>query len=624
MKKLFSYFSYLPQKLLAGLAVIALVAVPLTMTLAEGRPTMPYEGPGTPGADHVVFNSFTGVPNVGDERNFLHGKIAGAEGGFTDPVNVSNNDEVLVRVYVHNNADSSLNESGEGIAKNTRVRVELPEGLDSSQELNGYISADNAMPETVTDNMKLQSGQRFEVDYVSGSATIKTNFMDKQISDDIVDGGVLIGDDKLDGKVNGCFEYVALVTFKVKIKSPKLDVVKEVRQAGQGSFHESMLKGVKPGDKLEYRITFKNTGKTSITDPVVGDTMPEYVRYVSDSAVIYNENTGPAGRNIGNAVVDGGVRIKETYKPGAVGIIVLEGVVEDSIKDSECGLVDQANWAAVRSEDSNRDDDYVTVKIDTGVDCEPDEPIVRCDSLVADTSILKIGENVNFTANATAENGATVESYSFNYGDGSADTVDSNTASHTYTDDGTYTATVDVNFLVDGEQVSKSGQNCKVVITVEKEPVQPTYSCKMLSVDNATPVLNEEVIFTVDANAENGASVKQYRFDFGDGSDVFVTDDADVAHSYDAAGQYDVSVEVVFDVNGEMKTASSADCALSVDVQPATPVVTPEPETETPEELPNTGAAEALMAITGTGAIGQAVSSYTKSRKGLRGVLKDL
>ena len=45
-------------------------------------------------------------------------------------------------------------------------------------------------------------------------------------------------------------------------------------------------------------------------------------------------------------------------------------------------------------------------------------------------------------------------------------------------------------------------------------------------------------------------------------------------------------------------------------------------EPETPEQLPNTGAAQVLMATAGTGAMGQAAVSYVKSRRSLRDVLK--
>src|SRR3989344_3864945 len=92
------------------------------------RPTKKYVQ-GQPGFDHVTFNSFTGVPNIGDERNFLTGKIDGAPDGFYDPMNqVRDGNEILVRVYIHNGADSSLNSDANnkvGIARNTKVRVEV-------------------------------------------------------------------------------------------------------------------------------------------------------------------------------------------------------------------------------------------------------------------------------------------------------------------------------------------------------------------------------------------------------------------------------------------------------------------------------------------------------------------
>lgn len=215
-------------------SLFAIVAVALAMTavvatagFGPDRPTKVYNGPGTPGFNHVTFNSFTNVPNIGDERNFVTGKIAGADGGFYDPMTkIRGNDELLVRVYVHNGADPSLNANGSGIARNTKVRVQLPaaDALAKNQTAKAFVSADNAQPREIYDtlDMSAENGQAFAVKYIPGSASVTSNTGTQAVSDSIVSTGVNFGDQK------GCFEYIRLVTFKVKVKAPNYTLAKTV------------------------------------------------------------------------------------------------------------------------------------------------------------------------------------------------------------------------------------------------------------------------------------------------------------------------------------------------------------------------------------------------------------
>src|SRR5665213_309731 len=60
-----------------------------------------------PGANYVTFNSFTNAPNYGDERAFFDGKDAGVTGpgGYQDSIGVHDGQELVLRVYIHNNAN---------------------------------------------------------------------------------------------------------------------------------------------------------------------------------------------------------------------------------------------------------------------------------------------------------------------------------------------------------------------------------------------------------------------------------------------------------------------------------------------------------------------------------------
>src|SRR5690606_15105501 len=108
---------------------------------------------------------------------------------------------------------------------------------------------------------------------------------------------------------------------------------------------------------------------------------------------------------------------------------------------------------------------------------EVPEPIVKCVSLVGLPDSIKPGQEVKFTAKASAEN-ADIVKYVFDFGDGNSKTVttDSATASaaNVYAKAGDYTAKVTVHFDADGKEIVKTSDKCVEKISVEKEPVCPT------------------------------------------------------------------------------------------------------------------------------------------------------
>lgn len=256
------------------------------------------------------------------------------------------------------------------------------------------------------------------------------------------------------------------------------------------------------------------------------------------------------------------------------------------------------------------------------------EPVYACDSLQAN----KIeGTRYRFTARATAEDGAQIESYTFTFGDGNSQTTSDKTIEHTYNQPGAYTAQVTVNILVDGKVKTETGEDCKVKITIAEEvEEEPLYRC-----DNLTARLIGERKFgyTLTYTAEDGAILDRVTYNFGDSTtETFAADDAtSVEHAYLESGDFTTTATLYFDVeeNGEtVERTKTCEVRVSLDEKE---VPCPIPgkehlpkdsdecveEKETPPELPKTGFDMFIGGSLGAGSIAAAGHYWIASRRNL-------
>ncbi|MCX6728850.1 MAG: PKD domain-containing protein [Candidatus Saccharibacteria bacterium] len=101
-------------------------------------------------------------------------------------------------------------------------------------------------------------------------------------------------------------------------------------------------------------------------------------------------------------------------------------------------------------------------------------------------------------------------------------------------------------------------------------PVQPDYSCDELT---AKLISGNQYKFSGRATAKNGASVKNYEFDFGDGANKTTASPNNILHTYSSKdATYKARLSVNFKVNGASKNASSNACTAKITVsKPPTP-----------------------------------------------------
>lgn len=343
------------------------------------RPTFTGEKP----ADYVTFNSITNNPNHGDERNFVLIREAG-KGSYTDSIKVQPGKEYEVYSYFHNNAKDTLNASGVGIAKNVRMSAQVPSVVKASEKgiVSTSISADNAQPKKVWDEAYITTDNTVALSYVASSAKIHSNgavngsgLATSLFSTD----GTYLGFDSLNGILPGCNEYAGYVIYRLKVDQPNFTFKKEVSAAGQHKWVDSLQ--AKIGDKVDYKLTYKNTGTTRQNDITIKDTLPAGMTYVKGSTKVANLNA-PNGVAVSDNLTTVGINAG-SYGPDTTSTVTFSAQITDN-KALTCGQAVLINKAsAITANGTKSDQANVTVNVNCAPnECKPGIPTgdTRCEA----------------------------------------------------------------------------------------------------------------------------------------------------------------------------------------------------------------------------------------------------
>lgn len=475
MGKLLALMRRAPKRTAAVFAAFAVAIIAPLAVNAWGpdRPTYTYQNP----APHVTFNSMTGTPNYGDERNFVRIKEAtAANNTYVDNINFEAGKEYTVMVYFHNNASSHLNDAAhdyKGIAVNTKMRVQMPATVKAGEQarITGFVSADNAQPGTVWDEAYGKVSSNVALRYVPNSATIYSNgdVDGEKMPDTLYTTGAHLGYDQLNGKVPGCNEFAGWVKFNIKVDQPNFEVKKQVAKKGTTNWQDSITAA--PGEEVDYRIHYKNTGTTVQNNVVIKDVLPAGVTYVNGSTAVSNSASNfqwqsttnnevtKGGLNIGSYAAGGGAYVKFTAKLPA----------KDSLK--ECGNNTLVNKATAETNNGNKSDnaDVIVKK-----DCVPPQVKYTCDAL----QVSKLSRTEFRFATAYSSDNATFKSitYTVRNADGTVvDTINAttNTSNYTQAQAGAYTVEAVVTFTVNGQDKTATSDKCKAAFEVKEVPPTP-------------------------------------------------------------------------------------------------------------------------------------------------------
>lgn len=281
----------------------------------SNRATFTMEKP----ASYVTFNSITNNNTEGDERYFVTAKAAD-NGKWADTTIVEDGKDYIVKMYVHNNAGANLNLVAENVTAYAYIQ-----NNGSQTQVSGKITSTNANPTAYWDETTFKSanGESFTLSFVSGSAEY-TNaggangaVVKHSLSNNLLNNGVSLGFEKMDGRIPGCFKYSGVVTYKVRAKfdkktvtpAPAFELKKQVRVAGSDTWSEKVE--MKAGQTAQYRLYFKNTGNVALKDVILKDVLPQGLTYVKGSTK-YGTKTvtdGIVGNGLNFGTVEAGQEI---------------------------------------------------------------------------------------------------------------------------------------------------------------------------------------------------------------------------------------------------------------------------------------------------------------------------
>lgn len=375
MKKttLLKYINKTPEKIGLAVAVIASVATiggtaAVLATSGPERPTYTTQEP----APHVTFNSITNNPAYGDERNFLRLKESSApDSSYSDNTTVEPGKTYTAYVYYHNNASKTLNDEAhgfKGIANNAQMRIAMPGNLKAGERtgMTGYVTADNAVPQSVYDNTFMTATTDVVLRYVPGSATISSRgaVSGQKLPDSLFSTGALLGYDSLNGKLPGCNEYAGYVTFQFTADAPNFTIKKQVSKKGASDWQDKIV--AKVGEEVDYLISYQNTGSTQQNDVLIQDQLPAGVTYVPGSTNLAN-SAHPSGIKTDDGVTVDGLNVG-AYAPQGTAYVKLSAKVGEELQ--KCGVNELVNTATAITANGKKSD---TAVVTVDVPCKPDE-----------------------------------------------------------------------------------------------------------------------------------------------------------------------------------------------------------------------------------------------------------
>lgn len=389
MNKFIAAIKRSPKRNALLAVVFAAVMVPAALfAWGPDRPTFTMAHP----APYVTFNSITDNPQRGDERNFVGIKTDTApNSAYSQNTALQPGQNYDVLVYYHNNAASNLNDAAHnyvGIAHGAFMRVQMPATVNAGQQarVTAFVGATNANPQQVWSEAYGSASGNYALTYVPGSATIynwgATN--GSKMPDSLYTTGAPLGYDKLDGNLPGCNNYSGYVIFKIHVDQPNFEIQKTVSKAGTNQYAAQV--SAQPGDEVEYKIQYKDTGTTQQNNVLIKDQLPAGVTYENGTTQIATSATNGQWTATNDGVTNGGINIG-SYAPGGNAYLKFKAKIASNDQLAQCGLNTLVNTATADTANGSKS---ATATVTVTKTCETPNTVQVCDQTTGKTITVDV------------------------------------------------------------------------------------------------------------------------------------------------------------------------------------------------------------------------------------------
>ncbi|HSW78261.1 MAG TPA: LPXTG cell wall anchor domain-containing protein [Candidatus Chromulinivoraceae bacterium] len=395
MNKFIAAIKRSPKRNALLAVVFAAVMVPAALfAWGPDRPTFTMAHP----APYVTFNSITDNPQRGDERNFVGIKADTApNSAYSQNTTLQPGQNYDVLVYYHNNAASNLNDAAHnyvGIAHGAFMRVQMPATVDAGQQarVTAFVGATNANPQQVWSEAYGNASGNYALTYVPGSATIynwgATN--GSKMPDSLYTTGTPLGYDKLDGNLPGCNNYSGYVIFKIHVDQPNFEIQKTVSKAGTNQYAAQV--SAQPGDEVEYKIQYKDTGTTQQNNVLIKDQLPAGVTYENGTTQIATSATNGQWTATNDGVTNGGINIG-SYAPGGNAYLKFKAKIASNDQLAQCGLNTLVNTATADTANGSKS---ATATVTVTKTCETPNTVQVCDQTTGKTITVDVKDQSKY------------------------------------------------------------------------------------------------------------------------------------------------------------------------------------------------------------------------------------
>jgi PKD repeat protein/ribosomal protein L40E len=160
----------------------------------------------------------------------------------------------------------------------------------------------------------------------------------------------------------------------------------------------------------------------------------------------------------------------------------------------------------------------------------------------------KVDETVTFNASGSTDADGTIDTYSWNFGDGTTGT--GKTATHSYTSAGARNVSLTVT---DNDGLEDTAAKTITISPADKEPPVASFTSSP-----ASPKVDETVTFNASGSTDADGTIDTYSWDFDDGD---TATGKTTTHSYSSAGTYTVTLTVTD--NDELTGTATKDVVVT-------------------------------------------------------------